>query len=213
MTILTREVNNTLTGWTLAHLVNDFPHPVNQICALLNIATLFFATEKKMGATHSPLFCLLVLLGFVMWLFGCFVTIFFFFSGMNNHQALLVFLSFPPYFVSLLFWCLFVCILYGNKDWIELNWIELNWIELNWIELNWIELNWIELNWIIQSREFRPSFGKIDYFRVEPPLEHPRKRHYLSVVLKYQYLSFLDIKIHLKNSCSNALLYISQWKH
>ena len=37
------------------------------------------------------------LLGFVMWLFGCSVTIFFF-QGWTNHQALLAFLSFPPYF-------------------------------------------------------------------------------------------------------------------
>ena len=44
-------------------------------------------------------FCF-VSLGFVMWLFGCFVTIF---LGMDNHQALLAFLSFPPYIVSLLF--------------------------------------------------------------------------------------------------------------
>ena len=49
------------------------------------------------------MFCLLVLLGFVMWLFGCFVTIFF--SGMDNNQASLAFLSFPPYFVFLLFCC------------------------------------------------------------------------------------------------------------
>ena len=47
----------------------------------------------------------IVLLGYVMWLFGCFVTIFFFFSEMDNHQALLAFLSLPPYFLSLLFWC------------------------------------------------------------------------------------------------------------
>ena len=52
-----------------------------------------------------------------MWLFGCFVTIFFF-LGMDNNQASLVFLSFPPYFVSLLFCCflMFVYFLYGNKD-------------------------------------------------------------------------------------------------
>ena len=60
----------------------------------------------------------------------CYVVIwmfcnYFFFSGMDNNQASLAFLSFPLYFVSLLFWCflMFVYFLYGNKDWIELNWM------------------------------------------------------------------------------------------
>ena len=33
-----REVNNRLTGWAFAHLVNYFAHPVNLTCPLSKIA-------------------------------------------------------------------------------------------------------------------------------------------------------------------------------
>ena len=46
------EVNNRLTGWAFAHLVNKFANPVNSTCQLPKIAhPVNYLAHRKMGST------------------------------------------------------------------------------------------------------------------------------------------------------------------
>ena len=47
-----REVNNRLTGWVFAHLVNYFAHPVNSTCPLpITAHPVNYLAHRKMGTS------------------------------------------------------------------------------------------------------------------------------------------------------------------